>query len=1360
MAKRVRRSNVKDGVLLPLGNGFSLVKGDNPNKTDDVDIGPNNKNGLSVNHGEILQQRGNNLRVFSAEPMLGGVSPVQLLYGGMAPDKVFAMQEAFKDIHGINDDGSRAQFGILRKIKEKLSGKSNNTQTPVKEQEHLSYFDATDEQKKHLQTKLGKYNTSSVGDYGDTHFSVVESRYKSLTDSMRRKGFTSEEIDRLSPFLITQQILEGGYKLTNDTNNFGGILIPGTNKKMSFKSVDDFNDYYLSNLDEKWGDDYLGKGKGWRNAKTLKEYADIINREDLRLYTKEAYDEYNRNHKDNPAYIYTPLWENNNTGLMSEPKFGGIYPRVYGMLDLLKARMNDWDNTAKTNNIVKKEFGGRKRFKNGGDNIPLKLSDIPHDRPIHIIDNYSKNFNYIVQGDKIYYMKKGLNDNWVDISTNDIARSNLFNFLNDRYQFKGYGDREKEIYNQLKAGIYKYNENTNININTNSSENNINNENIQNNNTIISAKTSKPIYQISGGVIPFVDQIKYNSLIQNINSGLHRVSDVAKSYIKRGHEKYLQKDKTIGTLNTETFEDKESNYGIIPQSFVGDTINIKTKFPGRYIIPESLDISEYSFGVRNRGDYTDLNSNNAPITSLFKFDTAKNQKNKNGTYMGVDSKGNFKIGKLSDFNEEDQVARTFANKVYKIKKDDNGNYITHAAKRNKGFEYAIAEMETDDGKRVDGDIQLLLRNNKNTGFYGSVEGGRYIIEVGNEKRLVSGSLENIDKEFENMKKRHGTDYGIFYTLDNGSYSKALRIRKGNITSEHLKLYDKENPRSGGNIAYILGEKQNKYPSDTISTPNIRTINDESYKLGHPLTNEKKGIVLHHTGFSQNDSLGVRKHFQNPKSEASAHVVIMENGDRKVYGTPEQVTFHAGQSRYNGRFNANDFMLGVEFNNPNTQNIPLTDAQIESFVEWAKPIIRENNISLENITTHEEIRKQYNEYVQAHKVKDDKGKTRKPTDSKVDISYKEYKRIIDALLKEVYYKKAFKFGGQTNINSLGERPNAKYRKQMKNKRNKAALGRQQFSISGLPSFDFTIPNSFGNYSLNKPFIATYGSAKLNPINPTLNLPTMDFTPKSTVGQVDPFMGTKPAFGTSTTTTPITNPVGDLTKNGGLSTTAMSAIGAGINTLGALIGSGIQQWAINGIKAPQRQYTLLSPVKLKTKININPQIARMREMQAQIADAARRTSGSSRTAYQKILANHNRLLDSAMNLYGRKENIETELINQDRLNQQRVAQANATNVMNTVNYNNESNVNNENYKRVATSNNWTNALNTTAGAWAGPNGFIDRTNALRVKAGELYTQAIANPTAARLLYGDIDFTTGANKRRAFNTIYDFLNNSRFA
>jgi len=1083
MAKRVRRSNVKDGVLLPLGNGFSLVKGDNPNKTDDVDIGPNNKNGLSVNHGEILQQQGNTLRVFSAEPMLGGVSPVQLLYGGMAPDKVFAMQEAFKDIHGINDDGSRAQFGILRKIKEKLSGKSNNinTQTPVKEQEYLSYFDATDEQKKQLIDRKGNYDIYSIGNNNDTHFSVVESRYKSLTDSMRRKGFTSEEIDRLSPFLITQQVLEGGYNLTSPNNNFGGILIPGTNKKMSFKSADEFNDYYLANLDEKWGDDYLGKGKGWRNAKTLKEYADIINREDLKLYTKEAHEEYNRNHKDKPAYIYTPLWQNNNTGLMSEPKFGGIYPRVSGMLDLLKTRIEDWNNIAKTNNIVKKEFGGRIKLRTGEDNIPMRIDSegnlIDLIQPSVVIAKLPAKFNG---------------------SQNVAAR------YAEGYKFgKKVAQQRDSVTKQVIDKVLPTNFNKDLDDNV----------------------------------------LGYTPIVGDILQGAQGVKDISKG-------NYLKGAVGLGLLAAPNIIEK-------------------------------------------------------PLKKGYKF----------------------------------------------IKIIKNGGY-------NK-FKHTIP-----------------------TELY---------------KKLNQFNIDDIRKSV--------IDYQQFRDLERGAininpYNEAKTIKLRPASRTEIKINNKGKTES--NVGLVKAGAINT-GNEIILYPNEMSKGTIGHELRHSIMNNL-------TAFNNEDYL-IRPGYQT----VNIFDTVIERNP-----TP----------------------IGSKILSKNKDNWFKQVDEFDAELEYLRQTYAPNTTYKELLIGKGKPNSIYSKFINYLKPR-------------FNITENE----ADTIMKELY-DAGFKFGGQTNINSLGERPNAKYRKQMKNKRNKAALGRQQFSISGLPAFDFTIPNSFGNYSLNKPFIATYGSAKLKPISSTLNLPTMDFTPKSTVDQIDPFMGTKPAFGTSTTATPTTNPVGDLTKGSGLSTTAMSAIGAGINTLGSLIGAGIQQAAINGIKAPQRQYTLLNPVKLKTKININPQIARMREMQAQLADAARRTSGSSRTVYQKILANHNRLLDSAMDLYGRKENIETELINRDRLNQQQVAQANATNVMNTVNYNNESNVNNENYKRVATSNNWTNALNTIAGAWAGPNGFIDRANALRVKAGELYTQAIANPTAARLLYGDIDFTTGANKRKAFNTIYDFLNNSRFA
>lgn len=75
-------------------------------------------------------------------------------------------------------------------------------------------------------------------------------------------------------------------------------------------------------------------------------------------------------------------------------------------------------------------------------NRPLKKEEIPTKNKTIIIDNYSPNYNYIIEEDKIYYSKKG-KDHWVDISDNEIARKNLYNFIGNKYDFKGYEDHEK-----------------------------------------------------------------------------------------------------------------------------------------------------------------------------------------------------------------------------------------------------------------------------------------------------------------------------------------------------------------------------------------------------------------------------------------------------------------------------------------------------------------------------------------------------------------------------------------------------------------------------------------------------------------------------------------------------------------------------------------------------------------------------------------------------------------------------------------------------------------------------------------------------------------------------------------------------
>ena len=168
------------------------------------------------------------------------------------------------------DDG-----GDFRKFFSNLFKKNTNDAVP--EQQYMDYWDAGDYlSDSYFTKKLGKYDIESIGNYGDTHFDVVSARYRGLNNAMKRKGFTDDEIQRLMPFLVTQNVLEGGYRISREDNNFGGIMMPGTQTKRKFETEDDFYNYYLNNLDEKWGDDVLGKGRGWRNATSLNADVKVV----------------------------------------------------------------------------------------------------------------------------------------------------------------------------------------------------------------------------------------------------------------------------------------------------------------------------------------------------------------------------------------------------------------------------------------------------------------------------------------------------------------------------------------------------------------------------------------------------------------------------------------------------------------------------------------------------------------------------------------------------------------------------------------------------------------------------------------------------------------------------------------------------------------------------------------------------------------------------------------------------------------------------------------------------------------------------------------------------------------------------
>lgn len=119
---------VAGGIAQPLGNNFFYMNG-RKHSQGGIDIGPSDKTGIEVEGGEVVETNGNELKVYSAQPILNGASPAQLVMGGANPNKVFKAQEDFKDRNRINDDGTKAKYG-----KEKYVAKSDNTRvTPIME---------------------------------------------------------------------------------------------------------------------------------------------------------------------------------------------------------------------------------------------------------------------------------------------------------------------------------------------------------------------------------------------------------------------------------------------------------------------------------------------------------------------------------------------------------------------------------------------------------------------------------------------------------------------------------------------------------------------------------------------------------------------------------------------------------------------------------------------------------------------------------------------------------------------------------------------------------------------------------------------------------------------------------------------------------------------------------------------------------------------------------------------------------------------------------------------------------------------------------------------------------------------------
>ncbi len=167
-------------------------------------------------------------------------------------------------------------------------------------------------------------------------------------------------------------------------------------------------------------------------------------------------------------------------------------------------------------------------------------------------------------------------------------------------------------------------------------------------------------------------------------------------------------------------------------------------------------------------------------------------------------------------------------------------------------------------------------------------------------------------------------------------------------------------------------KKNKYKEVSHPTPNY----DRNKR------NTVEGVILHHTAEPTVErSLDV---LTNSPRKVGTHVVIDTDGTRYIMCKPEVVTYHAGPSILKGKEKCNDFTVGIEFQG-NTLEEPLTEDQIQSGIEYLRPIIAKYKIPMDCIVTHEMVRNAYKAKYPKRRVY-----------GKVDITQKEYIRFMKAL----------------------------------------------------------------------------------------------------------------------------------------------------------------------------------------------------------------------------------------------------------------------------------------------------------------------------------------------------------------------------
>lgn len=119
-----RRLRVTDGgYAVPLGNNYFLMKGKTHKQGG---IGLSDK--VEVENNEIVKLTDKSAKVFSAQPMIAGHSPAELILSGASPRKVFSIQQSLNGNNndGYAKDGTKTNYGIMRTVTDFIRNLFNN----------------------------------------------------------------------------------------------------------------------------------------------------------------------------------------------------------------------------------------------------------------------------------------------------------------------------------------------------------------------------------------------------------------------------------------------------------------------------------------------------------------------------------------------------------------------------------------------------------------------------------------------------------------------------------------------------------------------------------------------------------------------------------------------------------------------------------------------------------------------------------------------------------------------------------------------------------------------------------------------------------------------------------------------------------------------------------------------------------------------------------------------------------------------------------------------------------------------------------------------------------------------------------